>query len=600
MKKGKKGIVFEFVYIILFCLKISFKASGMYTLIRMFFCFFIEILAVVSTYLSSQVINALSGQIKYHNVFERVIVLLVAIFAVAVLLKICNEMNSYCSSRHSDILGNFLNLQMMKRSATVDLEFYDSPSFYDSIESVRRDSRAIITIVWNTINGLGSIIMSLCIFIMIIQKYPAIAIVIIFSMIPSAIIKQMFTKSIYKWDLEHVSEQRKMGYLQHISTNKRFALDVRLFNLADYLIEKYICIWKQLYKVKKKITKKRTFYIILVGVLPDLCIMGIIINLAVSILQGKNTVGDYTLYIGLIGQISSSISVLINACINIYEDRLKIENFRNFDNFHTNIISNGKQRLFGDISIEFNKVSFAYPNTENLVLDNCSFKINKKEKLCIVGINGAGKSTIMKLILRFYDVTSGEILINDINIKEYDVNELRKYFSVFFQDITSYSFTLRENITISDLYNRCKNDKDIYEALTHSNALEMIKSFPNDLNQYISKNFHEEGVELSGGQYQKIALARLFYRDSKVVLLDEPSASLDPEAEHELFCYLKEYCKDRTTIFTSHRLTNIFLADTVLVIENGKVIEQGTHEELLRHGDRYAQLYRYQAEKFSY
>lgn len=125
------------------------------------------------------------------------------------------------------------------------------------------------------------------------------------------------------------------------------------------------------------------------------------------------------------GQISSSVSILINACINIYEDRLKIENFRNFDNFHTNIISNGKQRLYGDISIEFNKVSFAYPNTENLVLDNCSFKIKKKEKLCIVGINGAGKSTIMKLILRFYDVTSGEILINDINIKEYDVNELR-------------------------------------------------------------------------------------------------------------------------------------------------------------------------------
>lgn len=289
---------------------------------------------------------------------------------------------------------------------------------------------------------------------------------------------------------------------------------------------------------------------------------------------------------------------MINICINIYGDKLRINNIRNFDKFKEELKSTKNLTLRGDVSVEFKNVSFSYPNTEQLILDNINFKISKREKVCIVGINGAGKTTIMKLMLRFYDVSSGEILINDINIKEYDIKELRRAFNVYFQDLSNYSFTLKENIIISDVNNSQKGDKDIYEALEHSHAIEMVKFFPKKLEQYITKSFDENGIELSGGQYQKIALARMFYRDSNIVLLDEPSASLDPEAEYELFLYLEQYCKGKTTIFTSHRLSNIHLADKIILIENGKVIEYGTHEELIDQNNRYAQLYRYQAERF--
>lgn len=301
---------------------------------------------------------------------------------------------------------------------------------------------------------------------------------------------------------------------------------------------------------------------------------------------------------GLTGKLVASIFVIVNVSLAIYASRLKIENIKKFDEIQNKIKNDGCKKLAGDISIEFRDVSFIYPGTDKLVLNHVSFKINKKDRACIVGVNGAGKSTIMKLILRFYDVTEGEILVNDVNIKEYDVNHFRKAFNVLFQKIMNYSFTVRDNIRLSDIEDETKGDKEVYEALKRSDACEMVGEFPDGLDQYVTKSFDEDGVELSGGQYQKLALARMFYRDSRAVLLDEPSAALDPEAEFKLFQYLEKYCEDKTTIFTSHRLSNIHLANHILLIEDGRVIEEGGHEELMKCNGRYAQLYNYQAEKF--
>ena len=198
--------------------------------------------------------------------------------------------------------------------------------------------------------------------------------------------------------------------------------------------------------------------------------VGIMLYLAFGILEGRNTIGDYTLYSGLLGQLLMNVITLVNAFNNIYEDRLRINNIRSFEKIKSVIQDTGKRSVEGDVSIEFRNVSFKYPGTEKMILDNVSFRIGKRGKACIVGINGAGKSTIMKLVLRFYDATEGEILINDVNIKEYEISSLRKCFNAFFQDVSNYSFTVRENISISDYSNREKNDEDIYECLGNSEA----------------------------------------------------------------------------------------------------------------------------------
>jgi len=216
----------------------------------------------------------------------------------------------------------------------------------------------------------------------------------------------------------------------------------------------------------------------------------------------------------------------------------------------------------------------------------------------IVGLNGSGKSTLIKLLLRFYNVDSGEIRINGQNIQNYELVSLRSAFSVYFQDMKNYSFSLRENMRISDL-EQIIDDDAILNALQSSDAGELMESLPNGLDTYLSRAFHNEGVELSGGQNQKLALSRAFYRRHSALILDEPSSNLDPEAESRVFEALNQLCSGKTTLFTSHRLSNVVLADRIVVIENGMIIEQGTQERLLQKGGRYAELFRYQQEKYS-
>lgn len=596
-----KNAVTDFWGTVIYCFKLSYKASAFYTVFRMVARIFFAIITIVSTYIMSRLMEVLAGASGGKESGSVIVGLFIFILITGVAIKVVNEINQYCTGMHNIILSNYLNIYTMEKSVTADVEYFDSPVFYDAIESVRRDNYAIVNIMWNVIDGSSSIITFLSTFIIISRKNFWFAFLVILTIIPSAIVNKKYTKYIYNWELEHIKEQRRMGYLQHVASSREHVMDVRLFDIGDYLIQKYKTIWKVFYDMRKVIVKKRTFLVLVTSLMPESCLTGIMLIMALGILAGKDTIGDYTLYTGLLSQLSASVLMMVDVCMNIYEDRLRINNVKNFERFLVKVPDEGKRTISNseEISIEFRNVSFSYPETKQVALDNVSFKVNSREKVCIVGLNGAGKSTIMKLILRFYDVSCGKILINDFDIKEYDIKELRKCFNIFFQNVTNYSFTLRENITISDIWNQDRGDDDIYDALRHSDAFEMAKKFPGGLGQYITKSFDEDGVELSGGQYQKIALARMFYRKSKVVLLDEPSATLDPEAEHRLFRYLEEYCEGKTTIFTSHRLSNVHLADYIILIEAGKLLEYGTHEELISRNKRYAQLYRYQAEKFT-
>jgi len=598
MIKKVKDVIVDFISIVLYCLRLSNKASKLYTIVRIISRFSGAISVMVNTYLASELLNILAGKVGKDNAKLEIFFFSISFIIVNLVVAVLYKINEYCSGIHNEILKNYLCMSTMKKAMSVDVEYFDSPVFYDTIESVKHDSYSIVNIVWNTIDGLSAFITFISAFIIISHKNMLYTTAIIITIIPSTIVNQYFIKYVYNWDLMHIKEQRKMGYLQYIVSHRDYVMDIRLFNIGNYLVQKYTAIWSSFHETRKQKIKTRTKYVVFLGILPEICIGIILLYMAIGIMDGIGTIGDYTLYSGFLGQLSASITSLVTVCISIYEDRLRIDNVKKFERFQNKISFAGCRILTGDVNIEFKNVSFSYPDTDSLVLNDINFKVNSKEKVCIVGLNGAGKSTIMKLILRFYDVTDGEILVNNINIKEYDIKELRKCFSVYFQKITNYSFTLRENIILSDVDNASKNENDIIDSLKHSDALEMIHDFPNGLEQYITRGFDEEGVELSGGQHQKIALARSFYRDSQVILLDEPSAALDPEAEHRLFSFLEEYCKDKTTIFTSHRLSNIHLADYIILIENGKVAENGTHEELMKNPQKYAQLYQYQAEKY--
>ncbi len=305
------------------------------------------------------------------------------------------------------------------------------------------------------------------------------------------------------------------------------------------------------------------------------------------------TIGAYSLYTGLVGQLCGNFYSLTTSLVSVYDNQLKIQSIWKLDGFHNRILDEGEEELKDIQNIEFRDVCFSYPGTDVLVLKNICFSVEKGEHIALVGVNGSGKSTIIKLLLRFYEPDFGQIAINGRNICEYTLQSLRKAFSVYFQEEPNYCFSLRENITISDTEQPSDDlDERVCELLKRF-APDVLKKAAYGLDTQLMRSLSSDGMELSGGQHQKVALVRSFYRRHTCLVLDEPSASLDPEAEYRLFAALKKEAMT-TTIFTSHRLSNTRLADRIIIIEHGEIVETGTHQDLLGKDSRYKQLFEYQ------
>lgn len=283
--------------------------------------------------------------------------------------------------------------------------------------------------------------------------------------------------------------------------------------------------------------------------------------------------------------------------MRIYENRMQIEYIKSLDNFISYICDNGTKDLNTISKIEFRNVTFIYPNTDKPAINNISFTLNKNQKTAIVGLNGSRKTTLIKLILRMYDPTDGMILINDCNIKNYSLSKLHRNFSVYFQDMVNYKLSIKDNFIFVDdnVYNE---KQEIEKALKNCQCEDILQNAFDSLETSISKMFDLNRIELSGGQHQKFAIARFLYRRNTALILDEPSSNIEPEAEHKIFETLNELTCDKLVIFTSHRLSNISLADRIIVMENGSIIEDGTQNELLNYKSRYFELFNYQREKY--
>ena len=275
----------------------------------------------------------------------------------------------------------------------------------------------------------------------------------------------------------------------------------------------------------------------------------------------------------------------------------RVERYKEFLEYKNTIKYNRKNTIRRCPTIEFKNVYFKYPGNDHYTISDLSFKIESGKKIALIGINGAGKTTIIKLLLRFYELDRGQILIDGEDIHNYSLEALNSIFGVCFQNVSKYSLTLRENLALSNI-TRIDDQEALLLAAEAAGADKIIETLPYGLDTDMTRNFNNEGAELSGGQWQKVALTRTFFRDSGVVILDEPSAALDPVAEDHIFSSFKNLCKDRSGILISHRLSSVMLVDEIILLENGTVIEKGTHHGLINKNGRYADLYRMQSEKY--
>lgn len=589
--------IFEFTNLVTYCFSLSWKSSRLYTSIRLMGKILTPFLGLAMAYMGKYIIDILSGDYHIEKKYLLIILILI-LFSIEIVRSILQKIGEYATSMQDDILKKDISNKMMHHAIQADIAFFDDSMFYDAFSAVSRDMNSVVNVMWSSISCLSSFITFLGTFIILVNYSPFYAIIILAVSIPSAIANQKFTKKLYQINLKQINDERKLNYLYNVLTSKQYTADIRLFNIGELIKNKYLKLWSKLFVIRKKTIKKRTMFVIFLDSLPSIASLFVMLDITLNIFEGSGTVGDYSLYSGMLSQLTISLLIMISSIIRIYDDKLRIENVQSFEKITNKIQNTGKIALLQINNIEFKNVKFSYPGTTKIILDNICFSIKENEKVALVGVNGAGKSTIIKLLLRFYDPDSGQILINGIDLREYELNSLHKAFSSCFQAPTIYGFSLRENIIIGDYNAYNGDDNKILNAMKESEALNILSKSPNGLDTYLTRGFESDGIELSGGQYQKITLARAFYRNSLAIILDEPSSSLDPESEYKIFETLKKLCNNKTTLFTSHRLSNISIADKIVVIENGNIIEQGTHEDLMSNPNRYAVLFKYQSDKY--
>jgi len=555
----------------------------------------IPLLAIVTAFIGKHILDLLSGSLEVTDTTSMLLLLCGSLLLIALARMVGRKVSQYSQTMQSEIINGKIAMDMMNHSINADLEYFDNPEYYDRLLSASRDSTAVSYILWNVLSCLSASVAFAGVFAVLFQASPIYGVVMVITAVPASVAASKYTKLLYMLSLEQINEHRQLGYCKQMASEKNYAQDIRLYNAGGKLVSKYQRIWQMMFTRRRSMTRKRSVLTGFLECLPEAAVVLIGVDIAFGVLNGTNTVGDYALFTGLAGQLWGSINMFSSSSLQIYDNKLKIDNIKKLDTFQNHVIDNGDKSLSEVNTITFENVSFSYPGTNFKALDNISFTLSKNEKVVLVGLNGSGKSTLIKLLLRMYEPEEGTIYINGLDIRKYKLSELRLNFSVYFQEMLNYNFTIGENFTVAD------NEQPEAKALEMLKAVygtDILEKATKGFETSITRLFDPEGIELSGGQHQKLALARALFRRHTALILDEPSSNLDPKAEHEIFKSLKNLTNNKMTIFTSHRLTNVALADRILVLEKGCIVEDGTQEQLLQNKQRYAELFKYQQDKY--
>ena len=410
-------------------------------------------------------------------------------------------------------------------------------------------------------------------------------------------VNHIVNKKIYDLETTKVKTERKKRYLLSVFEDFNFGKEIRTNNLFLFLKNKLCECFLEIYNINRKIDLTLSQYGKFENTTTVIQKIGIYILLAIEVIKRGLKIGDFTLYFNAINQFSNSINTLLKGYLSLSKMGLYIGDLEKFVSLPRMDDSNAKKKIeiSSDFCIEFVNVSFKYPGSDIYALKNINLKIKSGDRLAIVGSNGAGKTTLIKLLLRLYTPTNGKILFNGQDIRKFRYDEYAKIFSVVFQDYKLFAFSILENISLSEAY----SDDKVKNAIEKSGLREKINKLPLKEKTPLFKSYNDNGVEFSGGEAQKLVIARALYKDSHIVILDEPTAALDPMAEYEIYQRFDTLVKDKTSLYISHRLASTRFSNNIIVLNNGEIVEKGKHIELMENNGLYAEMYNMQAEYYN-
>lgn len=546
------------------------------------------------------VLDALAAKRTPGEGLRAVLPFVLAEFGLILMGSINGQLRQLTDKLISHRLGHLINTRIIRKSLGLEARFFEDAEFYDKMQNARRQSEFRVMALVNGGFLLAQNLLTLASFLALLLAFnPWVALILFGAAIPAFVVQCGYSQLNFRLETWRTPETRSMAYMEQLLTLDTTVKEIKLFGLGEPLLARYAKIFRRIFEEDAALARSRSLKSLLWGLVASLSYYGAYLWILLVTLSGRITLGAMTMYITLFSQSQGTFQGLLDNINSLYENGLFLENLFTFFELKSEVpVLDQKTRPPEDPSrgIEFRGVWFQYPGRKEWAVEDLSLEIGPSEKLALVGENGAGKTTLIKLLLRLYEPTKGAVLFRGVDLRYFSPEELHVRVGAIFQDFVHYHLPLGENIGFGAV-EHLEDQARIEAAAAKSGADEVARDLPEGYKAMLGRWF-DKGSELSGGQWQKIALARAFMGDREVLVLDEPTAALDAGAEYEIFRRFQELSEGKITLLVSHRFSTVRMADRIAVLKAGKIEELGSHAELLARGGTYAKLFELQAQGY--
>ncbi len=550
--------------------------------------------SLATLYLIKRLVDVLTNTLGAEQAnLSQALVYVALTGAVTLAYLIAKAMAALATETQGYIVADHVDGLIHQKAVETDLAFYESPSYFDTLQRARQAGPTRPIGVANNLLQLGrNAIMLVGIGGIIASINWLLLPVLLLGVVPGLLVRLHFTRILYEWQRRRTQLQRRASYVDWLITSEHHAKELRLNQLGAYLTHLHQSLRVLLRQEQTKISRRRTGVELVMAVMGTLALFLSLTYLAWQTAEGQTSVGNLVLFLLVFQRGQGVVQSLLGNISKLYEDHLYIGQLFEFLDVRPNLVETPHPRpiprpMVGEVKIE--NVTFQYPGAPGIALRNISLRVAPGQVVALVGANGSGKTTLIKLLCRLYDPTEGRITLDGIDARDFASEDYRRVFSVIFQDYAKYAMTVQDNIRFGDIY-LPEDDPAIPQAATASGADDFIRQLRYGYDTQLSRAF-DEGQDISIGQWQKIALARAFLHQSQVVVLDEPTSALDANAEFELFQNFRDRIAHRAAIVISHRLSTVRQADYIYVLDQGRIAEEGTHDELMHHNGIYKRMF---------